>query len=109
VVTNPRTKRRTIRPLSAYLSSAVAEKLQDNAYRLTMHIVTQLREGYRRAPRREEEDDEFDMPRELALQNPKEWTASDLEQLKLDLSSMMLRGSNLDITSIAAGRGFRRP
>jgi hypothetical protein len=96
-----------LHPDSGY-EEAVAEKLQDNAYRLTMHIVTQLREGYRRAPRMEEED-EFDMPRELALQNPKEWTASDLEQLKLDLSSMMLRGSNLDITSIAAGRGFRRP
>jgi hypothetical protein len=55
------------------------------------------------------EEDEFDMPHELALQNPKEWTGSDLDSLKLDLSSMMLRGSNLDITTIAAGRGFRRP
>jgi hypothetical protein len=97
-----------LHPDSGY-GEAVVEKLQANSHSLTMHIVTQLREGYRPEPRREEEDDEFDMPPGFALQNPKEWTESDLALLKLDLYSMMLRGSNLDITSIAAGRGFRRP
>jgi hypothetical protein len=88
---------------------AVAEKLQHNVRGLTMHIVMQLRESYRRRAAPRIEEDEFDMPPELAVQNPKEWTGSDLASLKLDLSSMMLKGSNLDITSIAAGRGFRRP
>jgi len=88
---------------------AIVEKLQDTVHSLTMHVVTQLRESYRRRGAPHMEEDEFDMPHELAVQNPKEWTRSDLDSLKLDLSSMMLRGSNLDITTIAAGRGLRRP
>lgn len=95
-----------LHPDSGY-EEALAEKLQDKAHGITMHIVTLLREGYQAATR-QEEDDEFDMPRELALQSPKEWAARDLELLRLDLSSMMLRGSTLNITSLAAGRGFRR-
>jgi hypothetical protein len=77
-----------LHPDSGY-GEGVIEKLQGNTHSLTMHIVTQLRDSYRRRAANMEDDDEnadeFDMPRAIALQSPKEWTASDLEQLKLDV------------------------
>jgi hypothetical protein len=49
------------------------------------------------------------MPREMTIQNPRQWTASDLYLLKLDLFFMFFPGSELDITSIDAARDFLRP
>jgi hypothetical protein len=76
---------------------------------LTMHVVNQLRHTHRAGQNTSREDDDLDMPRELEIQNARQWTTSDLSLLKLDLFSMFFRGSRLDITSIDAAREFRRP
>jgi hypothetical protein len=76
---------------------------------LTMHVVNQLRHAHRAEQNADREDDDLDMPRELAIQNPRQWTTSDLSLLKLDLFSMFFPGSKLDITSIDAARDLTRP
>jgi hypothetical protein len=76
---------------------------------LTMHVVNQLRRAHQIAQNANQEDEDFDMPRELTIQNPRQWTASDLSQLKLDLFFMFFPGSELDITSIDPAHDFRRP
>jgi hypothetical protein len=90
------------------LGEEVAAKLQTRASSLTMHIVHQLREAYRPSTKSAKEEDDPDTPRKLRLQSPQPWTAGDLSELKADLFFMTLRGSNLDIASIAASRGLRR-
>jgi hypothetical protein len=79
-------------------SEEVSAKLQTRAHRLTMHIVNELREAYRRKKSKNEEDDGDD-PRRLKLLNPQSWTTGDISELKSDLFAMTFRGSNLDITS----------
>jgi hypothetical protein len=76
---------------------------------LTMHVVNQLRHAHHTGQNANQEDDDLDMPRELTIQNPRQWTTSDLSLLKLDLFFMFFPGSELDITSIDAARDFRRP
>jgi hypothetical protein len=76
---------------------------------LTMHVVNQLRHAHQAGQNANREDDDLDMPRELTIQNPRQWTTSDLSLLKLDLFFMFSPGSELDITSIDAARDFCRP
>ena len=76
---------------------------------LTMHVVNQLRHAHQSGQNANREDDDLDMPRELTIQNPRQWTTSDLSLLKLDLFFMFSPGSELDITSIDAARDFCRP
>jgi hypothetical protein len=76
---------------------------------LTMHVVNQLRHAHQAGQNANREDDDLDMPRELTVQNPRQWTTSDLSLLKLDLFFMFFPGSELDITSIDAARDLRRP
>jgi hypothetical protein len=76
---------------------------------LTMHVVNQLRHAHQAGQNANRENDDLDMPRELAIQNPRQWTTSDLSLLKLDLFFMFFPGSKLDITSIDAARDFPRP
>ena len=74
-----------------------------------MHIVNQLRHAHQAEQNAHREDDDLDMPRELTIQNPRQWTMSDLSLLKHDLFFMFFPGSELDITSIDAARDLRRP
>jgi hypothetical protein len=76
---------------------------------LTMHVVNQLRNAHQAGRNANREDDDLDTPRELTVQNPRQWTTSDLSLLKLDLFAMFFPGSELDITSIDAARDLRRP
>jgi hypothetical protein len=76
---------------------------------LTMHVVNQLRHAHQTGQNANRENDDPDMPRELTIQNPRQWTTSDLSLLKLDLFFMFFRGSRLDITSIDADPDFPRP
>jgi hypothetical protein len=89
----------------------VAAKLQTvcTPDSLTMHVVNQLRHAHRPKKDASQEEDDLDMPRELAIQTPRQWTVTDLSLFKLDLFFMFFRGSNLDISSIDVSRGFRRP
>ncbi len=59
---------------------------------LTMHVVNQLRYAHRAGQNPNREDDDPDMPRELAIQNPRQWTTSDLSQLSSTFSGCFSRG-----------------
>jgi hypothetical protein len=87
----------------------VAAKLQTvcSPNGLTMYAVDQIRDAYQPTKVSSRKEDDFDMPRELAMQNPSRWTKADVSLFKLDLFFMFFRGSNIDITSIAANRDFR--
>jgi hypothetical protein len=76
---------------------------------LTMHVVNELRRAHRAKRNASQEESDLDMPRELAIQNPRQWTTSDLTLLKLDLLFMFFQGSEIDITSIDAIQNFPRP
>jgi hypothetical protein len=87
----------------------VAAKLQTvcSPNGLTMYAVDQIRQAYQPTKDSSREEDELDMPCELAIQNPRRWAKADVSPFKLDLFFMFFRGSNIDITSIAANRDFR--
>jgi MobA/MobL family len=76
---------------------------------LTMYVVNQLRHAHRIAQNADQQDDDLDMPRELTIQDPRQWTTIDLSLFKSDLFYMFFPGSELDITSIDPARDFRRP
>lgn len=87
----------------------VAAKLQTvcSPNGLTMYAVDQIRDAYQPTKDSSRKEDDLDMPRELAMQNPSRWSKADVSLFKLDLFFMFFRGSNIDITSIAANRDFR--
>jgi hypothetical protein len=72
-----------------------------------MYAVDQIRGAYQPTKDSSRKEDDLDMPRELAMQNPSRWSKADVSLFKLDLFFMFFRGSNIDITSIAANRDFR--
>jgi hypothetical protein len=73
---------------------------------LTMHVVSQLVDAHQGAGGTGQKGDDLDMPRELAIQSPRQFTMTDLQLLEQDLLFMFFPGSYLDITTIAASRGL---
>jgi hypothetical protein len=97
-----------LHPKNRY-SEEVAVKLQTVSNRLTVHIVNLLLAAYRPSKKSSKESDDLDMPRNLKLENPQQWTSGDVLELKNDLFFMTVPGSNLDIISIAFPQRGPRP
>lgn len=75
----------------AYLKSARVSEL-------TIYLIDQLLQSPTpRSSDRDGDDEEWDMPPELARENPRQWTALDLDRLKVELALMTISASDLYI------------